>query len=228
MRRFFRFLWHVVAETQATPGGALPLRSRAGMLAVLAAFLPYYGGANGFSDGLTRMPAPHTLAPPPRGAPHAGGADLVLREAADMLSLMKSETALLTCLASLRGAAGARALAAAPAAARLRLQSSLYALTVPGGPRYCPSPCGLPPLTRWTLSFHAAPCCGGAWPSRRACGRGQRRGPESRPTRRPPPWTRGPRCGVGGAVAESAGCRAVRGGEGGGGGGAEAAVAAEW
>ena len=134
----YRFLWRAVADTPAAPGGALPLQSRAGMLTVLAAFLPYYGGAAGFADGLTRMPAPRTLAPPPRGAPHAGGADLVLREAADMLSLLKSETALLTCLTSMRGAAGARALAAAPAAARLRLQSSLYALTVPGGPRYLP------------------------------------------------------------------------------------------
>lgn len=117
---------------------ALPLQSRAGLLAVLAAFLPYYGGPAGFAAGLARMPSPRTTAPPPRSAPHAGGADLVLREAADMLGLMKGEAALLTCLASLRGAAGSAALDTAPAAARLRLQAALYGLTATGGPRYLP------------------------------------------------------------------------------------------
>jgi len=118
---------------------ALPLQSRAGLLAVLAAFMPYYAGPAGLAAGLAAMPSPRTAAPPPRGAPGAGGADLVLTEAADMLALVKGEGALLRYLASLRGARGAPAFAASPLAARLRLQSALYGLTATGGPRYLPA-----------------------------------------------------------------------------------------
>lgn len=121
---------------------ALPLQCRAGLLAVVAAFLPYYATSpRAFAAALAAMPSPRTLAPPPRGCPHAGGVDLVLTEAADMLGLLKSESSILVWLRSLRGAAARPALLSsrrggASRAARLRLQSSLHALTARGGPRY--------------------------------------------------------------------------------------------
>jgi len=121
---------------------ALPLQCRAGLLAVVAAFLPYYSNSpRSFAAALRAMPSPKTLAPPPRGCPHAGGVDLVLTEAADMMKLLKSDSSILIWLSSLRGAAAFPALLStrkggASRAARLRLQSSLHGLTARGGPRY--------------------------------------------------------------------------------------------
>ena len=121
---------------------ALPLQCRAGLLAVVAAFLPYYANSpRAFAAALSAMPSPKTLTPPPRGCPHAGGVDLVLTEAADMLGLLKSESSILVWLNSLRGAASRPELLStrkggASRAARLRLQSSLHGLTARGGPRY--------------------------------------------------------------------------------------------
>ena len=121
---------------------ALPLQCRAGLLAVVAAFLPYYANSpRAFAAALRAMPSPKTLSPPPRGCPHAGGVDLVLTEAADMLGLLKSDSSILVWLENLRGAAAFPALLSsrkggASRAARLRLQSSLHGLTARGGPRY--------------------------------------------------------------------------------------------
>lgn len=133
----------VALEPRRAALDALPLQCRAGLLAVVAAFLPYYATSpRAFAAALRAMPSPKTLAPPPRGCPHAGGVDLVLTEAADMLGLLKSESSILVWLRSLRGAAEfAPALLStrrggASRAARLRLQSSLQGLTARGGPRY--------------------------------------------------------------------------------------------
>jgi len=122
---------------------ALPLQCRAGLLAVVAAFLPYYATSpRAFAAALRAMPSPKTLAPPPRGCPHSGGVDLVLTEAADMLGLLKSDSSILVWLGSLRGIAEhcpdllSTRRGGASRAARLRLQSSLHGLTARGGPRY--------------------------------------------------------------------------------------------
>ena len=86
----------------------LPLQCRAGLLAVLAAFLPYYETPAGFRDALRDMPSPaHTAEA--GGHAEGEGADLVLSEAADMLSLVKSEAALLQYLHALTGARGSPA-----------------------------------------------------------------------------------------------------------------------
>ncbi|WIA11477.1 hypothetical protein OEZ85_011591 [Tetradesmus obliquus] len=115
----------------------LPAQARETLLAVVAAYTPYYTPPAAVKQVLEEFPSPlHTLA---EGGHMPGeGADFLLGEVTDTISRVRTEQGLLTYLHCLKALGGAHHLKSLKAITRLRLQSELYSLTSPGGPYYAP------------------------------------------------------------------------------------------
>ncbi|KAI7841005.1 hypothetical protein COHA_005233 [Chlorella ohadii] len=118
---------------------ALPRPARASILALAAAFLPYYCNREEFLVRLGEFPAPQR--PPEVTSAHLAGegADFALDQIVDTISKeIRAEGALLRYLHTLLCLRGRPHLALATTATRVRLQGELYLLSQPGGPRYAP------------------------------------------------------------------------------------------
>ncbi|KAL4424031.1 hypothetical protein ABPG75_001332 [Micractinium tetrahymenae] len=117
---------------------ALPAPGREHVMALAAAFLPYYCSREEFLVHLGEFPSPHhTLE---AGGHLAGeGTDFAVDRMTDTLSKeIRTEQALLRYLRMLMALRGRPHLGLLRTATRVRLQGELYLLSQPGGPRYAP------------------------------------------------------------------------------------------
>lgn len=117
---------------------ALPAPGREHVMALAAAFLPYYCSREEFLVHLAEFPSPHhTLE---AGGHLAGeGTDFAVDRLTDAMSKeIRAEQALLRYLRMLLALRGRPHLALLRTATRVRLQGELYMLSQPGGPRYAP------------------------------------------------------------------------------------------
>ncbi|CAL5225631.1 g8487 [Coccomyxa viridis] len=116
---------------------SLPMQSRAKLLAVTAAFVPYYNHSAALSQALASFPSvSHTAED--GGHVDWEGADFAILDICDTLRLMRAEPSLLKYLDALVGLRESPFLPRCKQLTRLRLQAELYALTQVGGPRYVP------------------------------------------------------------------------------------------
>ncbi|KAK9822986.1 hypothetical protein WJX81_000828 [Elliptochloris bilobata] len=126
----------VVSAANRARLDTLPPQSRAKLLAVMAAFTPYYTPPEDLGRALAGFPAPSGAA---EGARADGeGADFVITTVTDTMHLMREEQSLLRYLHALAGLRDSPFLARCKRTTRLRLQAELYSLTQVGGPRYVP------------------------------------------------------------------------------------------
>ncbi|KAK9836373.1 hypothetical protein WJX84_009968, partial [Apatococcus fuscideae] len=117
---------------------SLPAPSRAALLSVVAAFLPYYAQPQELLKSIQDLPVPSSNPEPGRSHVKGEGADFLLAEAADTLKAMQAEGSLIRYLVALGSLQSSPYFANAYQSTRLRLQVELYSLTWRGGPRYVP------------------------------------------------------------------------------------------
>lgn len=117
---------------------ALPPPGRDSIMALVAAFLPYYCNREEFLASLGVFPSPHHTLEASGGVHVAGeGADFAVDRITDTLSKeVRTEAGLLRYLHMLMALRGRPHLALLSTATRVRLQGEMYLLTQPGGPRY--------------------------------------------------------------------------------------------
>ncbi|CAL8466912.1 g6448 [Coccomyxa elongata] len=115
----------------------LPPQSRAKLLSVVAAFLPYYTPSAALGQALASFPSPgHTAED--GGHVDWEGANFVIGDVCDTLRMMRAEHSLLKYLDALVGLKDSPFFQRCKRITRLRLQAELYSLTQVGGPRYVP------------------------------------------------------------------------------------------
>ena len=139
--RAFQSLFSFIAEQivlaiPRTRLDSMPPPGREALVALTAAFVPYYLPPSELLRVLRDFPSPN--APPVGSEPVAGeGADFVVDRIADILAReVHAEAAVLRYLRALTALRESPNLKSIRTSTRVRLQGELYALTQPGGPRY--------------------------------------------------------------------------------------------